>query len=272
MSEPEYESEEELVNSRSADEVSAPVLRFRLPGTWHTIDLADTEATKSDAKKMAEEILGRSDEAAAARILLRRHMADIAESGAEARGRVLFIADELAPGISLPATLTVFEPEGLRMSPAIGTDPEEVLRIFRAGLEELSTPGVEQAQIIEGDGFLSLRIHRIDVRHWQETPWEGPGQDPALAPETAWAWSDEVRAEAEKVTMRDILVDYWVTVPGSKSLVLVSAMSSCGDMPHAMLGLFDAIIAASYFEVPPPQADERVVTEEEITSVEPGVQ
>lgn len=227
--------------------VGRQVLRFRLPGTWHMIDLIDPEVANTDARKMAEELLGISDEAAPARILLRRRLADAADASAAGNGRALFIATELSPGVPLPATITLFEPEHLRMSPAIGTQPQEVLRVFKEGLEQLATPGIEDAQLVEGENFLALRIHRIDERQWEETPWNGEGSDPAQSPETAWAWSEEMRQEASQATMRDILVDYWVTVPETKALVLVTAASSLGDMPHAMLGFFDALISAAYF-------------------------
>ena len=129
--------------------------------------------------------------------------------------------------------ITVYQPPGLRMSPAIGTESDEVFGILRMGFDDADDAFVD----VEGGNYRALRRLLIekDDSFQIEVPEDETPEEAAL------------RAEAEKLEFERMRVDYWAHVPGTKQIVIVSFMTQMAMIKHLMLELFDLIVAASHF-------------------------
>lgn len=206
--------------------MSAPQLHFRLPGTWHRIDLSGGAATETSIKTIARTVVGPADDQARKRAEVRRQLQQAVAAARQASASGLMFSTELLPGTPLPVTLSVFTPTTLRMSPAIGTEPDKVLAVLAEGLRQ-SEP--EQAATIEhrpGAGRPALRTHRVE-------PVE---PDELLPPETRGALR--------------LVADYWVPVPDSKQVAMVRLSTPMGELENVMLSYFDVLIEATYFKRP----------------------
>lgn len=216
---------------------SAPELRFRLLGDWHPVLLNELDSDALVAG-FVDHVFGRRDQDSAIRALTRR---DLKGAVAEARAlhaKAMFVMTELTPGTPLPVTLTVFEQPDLRMSPAIGESPEAVIATLERVFAELERPHLETAARLEIPGAAILRLHTVEVQDLQVD-----GEELAAAPE-------ELATEVRAAKIRRLSADYWYTVPGTKQILLVNLSSPIGDIPHVLLGFFDSIVQASYFEMP----------------------
>ena len=197
-------------------------LVFRMVGTWWRIDLSSPETIAGSAKDIAAGVLGRADDRATARARLRGELGKAAAAAAGADAQLLMIQTDLGPGTPMSATLTVFEDERMRMSPAIGTDAASVLAVF-----EESVPMMDPARagtlvrrrFVDGE---VVRVHAIE--------------------ETV-----EIE-DGERYTQRRLVAQYWYPIPGSKHLLTVVLTTPLGDIPHTLLSYFDAIVAASAFQ------------------------
>ncbi|MFY9713174.1 MAG: hypothetical protein WAK00_06845, partial [Microbacterium sp.] len=126
---------------------------------------------------------------------------------------------EIAPGTPLPVTLLVFEPADLRMSPAIGTAPQTVLKVMAEGLKETDPAAFASMAEVRGPGVPVLRTHRVELV-------DDGGQ------------SDGV--------MR-LIADYWIPVPDTKRMLMVRLSTPLGELENVMCALFDEFIAVAYF-------------------------
>ncbi|MCR2819934.1 hypothetical protein NQ166_13955 [Microbacterium sp. zg.Y1090] len=202
--------------------VAQPRLVFRMIGTWWRIDLSSPEAVADSTKKIATGVLGRADERATERARLREEFTRAATAAVEADAQLLMIQTELGPGQPMSATLTVFEDEGMRMSPAIGTGADAVLTVFEKSLPLMDPDGAGTAvrrRCMDSD---VVRVHRIE--------------------ETV-----EIE-DGERFTQRRLIAQYWYPVPGSKRLLTAVFTTPLGDIAHTLLSYFDAIVAASAFQ------------------------
>ncbi|MBO9578392.1 MAG: hypothetical protein J7480_06430 [Microbacteriaceae bacterium] len=231
-----------------------PELRFRLPGKWYSIDVSSEAAADESARRMAEELVGTSDEAALVRIKLRERVRRAAEGGRAGAIRAMFLATELQKGVALPATLTVFEPPKLRMAPAVGTSPEAVAGTMRKALAEVGVDGIEEAEELDCGAFRALRISRIEAEGWSPTALDESGVDADAAARYPFAYSPEATAEAERSVQRRLVIEYWCTVPESKQVLVVVCSTPLGDIAHAMVRLFDSILTAATY-VPAPREE-----------------
>ena len=192
--------------------------RLRLDGAWWDIDLES--GTRASIDRMLRATIGRRDEDAAARARARR---DVLAAAAHARagGAVaLAIATRLPARIPAPVVLTVFPAERIHVAPAVGTTAAAVLD----ALEHAATArhGASVARR-PAAGTPALRTHRVV---------ESQGPQGA-----------EAGLEA-----RRLVAEYWVPVPDTKHVALVALATPLADIPHAVLDLFDAVMAAAVFD------------------------
>ncbi|MCR2791573.1 hypothetical protein NQ156_00675 [Microbacterium sp. zg.Y625] len=197
-------------------------LVFRMVGTWWRIDLSSPEAISESTKEIAAGVLGRADDRATARARLRDELGRAAAAAADADAQLLMIQTDIGPGQPMSATLTVFEDERMRMSPAIGTDAASVLAVF-----EKSVPLVDPAR---ADTLVRRR-----------------SMDGEVARVHAIEETVEVE-DGERYTQRRLVAQYWYPLPGTKRLLTVVLTTPLGDIPHTLLSYFDAIVAASAFQ------------------------
>lgn len=206
----------------SAD--STPELIFRLIGTWWRLDLDSDDASRASATDIARGTLGARDQEATARRRMRDDLVSAAASARSAQARLLLLQTELSPGEPMSATLTVYDDERVRMSPAIGTASDRVLSVLEESLPAIA-PGLAPTAVRRPfDGGETVRVHRID--------------------ETV-----EIEDGAE-FTQRRLVAQYWYPQPGTKKVALVVLSTPLGDIPNTLLSYFDAIVEASRFVEP----------------------
>jgi hypothetical protein len=214
--------------------VSIPRLHFRLPGTWHSVDLRGGAQSESSIKAVVRDVIGAADDRAHVRADLRRDLRQAVRAAQEAEARSMMFSTEIAPGSPLPVTLVVYAPTRLRMSPTIGTEPDHVLAVLSESLRQSSPELAASLTEVSGGGGPALRSHRV--------------QPIEVADEPAVKQSGALR----------LMADYWVPVPQTKQVVMVRFSTPMGEIENIMLSLFDALVRATYF---------RPVSESEATAV-----
>lgn len=204
--------------------MSTSQLHFRLPGTWHRVDLRGGVQSEASIKAVVRSAIGTADDRAQVRAELRRDLGKAVEAAQQAEAKSMMFSTEIAPGSPLPVTLVVYAPNRLRMSPSIGTEPDKVLAVFTEGLRQ-SDPGLAASIVhLIGAGGPVVRTHRIEP----------------------------IEAVEDTGGALRLVADYWVPVPKSKQVVMVRLSTPMGEIENIMLSLFDALIGATYFRVPAP--------------------
>lgn len=203
-------------------------LVFRLIGTWWRVDLTSDETARTSAADIARGTLGTADQHATARRRMRDDLVSAAAAARAAQARLLLLQTELAPGDPMSATLTLYDDDRMRMSPAIGTSPDRVLRVLEESLPTIAPDLAPTAVRRAFTGGEVVRIHRID-----ETVEIEDGQE---------------------FTQRRLVAQYWYPQPDSKHLVLAVLSTPLGDIPHTVLSYFDTIVEVSRFVTPVPAA------------------
>lgn len=202
----------------------APELAFRLIGTWWPVDLESDEAASASASAVARGTLGTRDQEATARRRLRDDLVVAARTAREARARLMLLQTELAPGEPMSATLSLYDDDRVRMSPAIGTSPDRVLAVLEESLPTIApdlAPTAVRRPFTDGE---VVRVHRVD---------------------------EVIEVEAgQEFTQRRLVAQYWYPRPDSKHLVLAVLSTPLGDIPHTLLSYFDAIVEVSRFIEP----------------------
>lgn len=203
-----------------------PELIFRLLGTWWRVELDTDEAARRSAAEIARGTLGTADQHATARRRMRDDLVAAASSAREAQARLLLLQTELSPGDPMSASLTLYQDDRMRMSPAIGTSPDRVLRVLEESLPTIAPDLASSAVRRPFAGGEVVRVHRID-----ETVEIEDGQE---------------------FTQRRLVAQYWYPVPDAKQLLLAVLATPLGDIPNTLLSYFDAIVEVSHFALPGP--------------------
>ncbi|MEO2135101.1 hypothetical protein [Microbacterium sp.] len=196
---------------------TTPQLRFRLPGEWIAVDPRDEQAAREHSAVIARALVGAADDAVLTRRRVQRGFDEAAAAAREASAHLLLMCREIAPGIPTPVTITVHTP--ITITPSVGTAAEAVMRAFELSLPHTAEPDLQTATRVDAAGSAVLRLHAVSTQLIEE---------------------DGASAEQKRLVAR-----YWYTVPGHKQVALVQMSTPLGDIPHAMLGLFDAIVAGS---------------------------
>ncbi|EXJ53222.1 hypothetical protein AS96_00320 [Microbacterium sp. MRS-1] len=181
------------------------------------MDPRDEDAARDHNASLAREIVGPADDAPLLRRRIQSGLDDAAAAAREASARLLLICREIAPGVPTPVAITVHTP--ITITPAVGTAPESVMRAFELSLPHTREPDLETATRMDAAGSAVLRLHAVSTQVIEE--------------------------DGQSAVQRRLVARYWYTVPNSKQVALVNMSTPLGDIPHAMLRFFDAIVAAS---------------------------
>ena len=195
-----------------------PELRLRLPGDWWTADLTDRTAALAAAGRLIRHRIGTTDDRAALRARLHHDFTTAIDRAIEGNGRRMLLAIEVAEGVPLPISITVFAPD-VDFAPAIGTDADRVLDVLERGMREGSHGTLEEIESMErvpaaaSRALRTVGIHRIAV---------GSGAD-----------SGELDVA---------IVRYWIAVPGAKRVMLVDFSCSYAALVDELVVFYDALM------------------------------
>lgn len=199
--------------------MSGRSLRFRLPGRWFSVDLSNEDAANTSIKRIARDAIGPSDALATERAQVRRQLQEAVAASAQGDVRAIMFSTEIAGGTPLPVTLLAFEPADLRMSPAVGTAPQSVLKVMAEGMKQIDPEAHASMIEVRGPGVPALRTHRVELVE------DGSESDGVLR----------------------LIADYWIPVPGTKRIMMVRFSTPLGELENVMCALFDEFIAVAYF-------------------------
>lgn len=196
-------------------------LELTLPGQWFCVPLGAADLSEH-LRGFARELLGNHDRNANARALLHRRILHGAQQAAGAKAEQLYLGVALTDEVPLPGTITVYP--AIAMATTREVDAKSVMDaaiplLVRAETEPEGgepVPSAEDRVFTVADRMVLRRPRiRIDA--------DNPEAPPAL------------------------LIDYWVTVPGSNRVQLVHV--SLPEAVHTELytTLFDEIVFASRY-------------------------
>lgn len=195
-----------------------PRLTFRLPGDWWAVDLHDRSAAAAAAARLVRHRLGTHDERAALRARIHHDLMAAIDEAIRGQGQSMFIAIQIVEAVPLPISVTVYLPE-IEMTPAIGTDPARVLDILQRGLA-----GVENDEIGDLGELVRMRAAGADALR------------------SSRVRQIEIGSDGDRGELEVLLVDYWLPVPESKRVALVSFSSSFAALNEPLTAFFDAIM------------------------------
>lgn len=197
-----------------------PTLKFRLPGDWWMIPLADRETAVASATRLIRHRIGMQDERAALRARLVRDFAAAIDEAISGNGQSMLIAVQIVESVPLPISITVYLPE-VGMTPAIGTSSDRVLDILERGLEGRDLGEFERLELKHSTALRSTRIRQV-----------------------------ELGSSDDRGTLDVLVVDYWIAVPGTKRVLLASFSTSFAELREQMVVFFDSVVRVTYWQDP----------------------
>ncbi|NQX12288.1 hypothetical protein HQQ80_11680 [Microbacteriaceae bacterium VKM Ac-2855] len=200
-----------------------PDLEFVLPGSWRAIPLDDPQRERAAVRRLVADTVGSRDDRAKLRAELREAFATMAARAREAGGRDLYLAGELIPGLSIPSALVVAWPD-LRVPGQDAARPEAAASLLREALVEATNadPTEFSDAVAAGSGV---------VRRARRTRPDAEAEGLASA------------------AGETVIVDYWLTVPSSERVVVLSFSSALAELEEALLALYDAIVSTVLWRV-----------------------
>jgi hypothetical protein len=195
--------------------------RFALPGTWGRINLASDAAMHKSIRRVVEHSVGRDDRLATIRADMRGRFEQAAGIAREHGAVDFHLALELAPGVPLPAWLSVFLPDFEQADfESLGlTELKEAL-----GFGLLTQQGNEATSRTV---LTKTHVHAVRQVHRRVQP-----------------------ATEENVEFEVLQVDYWLAAAEPNRLALMSFSTSFANHEEQMLELFDAVIGTVRWPAP----------------------
>ncbi|MFZ4893412.1 hypothetical protein ACL9RL_03065 [Plantibacter sp. Mn2098] len=218
--------------------IPAPALRF--PGIWHAMPLDGSDAARQSRRAVASALAGTGDERAQARAILDQRLARAAESAGDLGGRRLFLAEQVTDGVPVTAALTEILVDA-KMSPAIGTAASEVMDVLLEGFRHTDDPEAadgERFTIGDAEVFrrVSVQVDDGGVRNVSELG----DVEPVVIEFFRSLGLPEDGAVPSTSTLR---VEYWVTVPTTKRVLLFSFATPFAELREPLVNLFTAIVS-----------------------------
>jgi hypothetical protein len=197
--------------------------RFALPGTWGRINLASSATMQSSIRKVVEHAIGRDDRLATVRAEMRSRFLEAAAVARDHDATDFHIALELAPGIPLPAWVSVFVPDiDATDFQTLGlTDLKEALNF---GLSTAQNDVATAQTVVE-----KTRVHAVRQAFRTVQP-----------------------ATEEAPELELLRADYWLAAPNPNRLALLSFTTGYVQFETEMLELFDAVISTVRWPAPAP--------------------
>lgn len=204
--------------------VGVPELKLVLPGVWGTIDLESEETVAASVRKLVTRLAGHADRAASLRADLRRQLTALAAEAGAGRASELYFAIEVVPGLPVPLSLAVYWPPTTILG-SLPTNPDSVIDLVIEALRSREDSGE----------FNDVARERFgDTATWRRTKT-------LVNP-----------AEGEIPEHQTLIVDYWVAVPGTQRVVLLTFSTTLVEAKQQLLELFRTIVSVSDWAEPVP--------------------
>lgn len=219
----------------------APQLTVALPGEWFELPV-EAEDAPAQIRAFAERVYGPGDAKAAVRALLRHRLEGAIEKARGSRRVAMHLGVSLAEGIPMPAHVTVYG-AGIPVSTAQDASARAVMDAFvplaiQAEHDDASAGGAAADSYPANDDRVFDRGESMILRR----------------PRLRRLDDDTV---GELVAMQ---IDYWITVPGQKRVVLLHVDVIETALHSMMQILFDEVAFAARFEKPRSLRDELTVS------------
>jgi hypothetical protein len=185
-----------------------------LPGTWWNIPVHDAEASKRAIHALANRVTHRMDSFARLRGDLRAQLTELADKAREGGAEQVYLALEIVPGAPLPMSLAVSWPD-IDVLGSTPSKPESVIELVRIALSSLpDAADYQDEEVAELGGTATLRRCKI-IEH---------------------------PADGEVGAYDSLVVDYWIAVPGTQNVALLTFSTSIVEERELVLQLFRVMI------------------------------
>lgn len=216
---------------------TAPQLIVTLPGQWFELPI-EAEDAPAQLRAFAERVYGTGDDKSAMRALLRHRLEGAVEQARTSRRVAMHLGVSLAEGIPMPAHVTVYG-AGIPVSTASDASARSVMDAF--------VP-------------LALQAEREDAAAGGAAAGSYPGNDDRVFDrgESMILRRPRLR-RLDDDTVGELMamqIDYWITVPGQKRVVLLHVDVIETALHSMMQILFDEVAFAARFETPRSLRDE----------------
>jgi hypothetical protein len=192
---------------------------------WREIPLRDETVTREAVRRLVVESMGRSDSRARLRAEVRDRLRAAASAAREANADRFVIAIEAVTDLPIPAFLGIYSP-GLDISAATSTSAVDVMNVVVSALR--ARPGEDGSERYSTNESEVLVSSRVDV-------------SVAALPE---------RPEITPDRIQNLVVDFWMTVPGERRVVLLSFSSPAVDLREPLFNLYRAIVSTAEWSTP----------------------
>ena len=191
-----------------------PGVQIVLPGSWWRIPVHDEDASKRAIQGLASRVTRRMDEFARLRGDLRKQLTELADTARDGGADQVFLAVEIVPGAPLPMSLSVFWPDTVVLG-STASKPGTVIALVREALSSL--PDADEY----GDEEIATLGGTETLRRCKTI---------------------EHPAEGEIDAYETLIVDYWVAVPGSQRVALLTFSTTVQGERELLLTLFKVMV------------------------------
>jgi len=191
-----------------------PGVQIVLPGSWWKIPVGDEDAATRAIHALANKVTNRKDEFARLRGDLRKQLTDLADSARDGGADQVFLALEIVPGTTLPMSLALFWPD-IDVLGSTPSKPESVIALVREALEALP-----------------------------DSAEYGDKEEATLGGTQTWRRSKTIEhpADGDVGSYETLIVDYWVAVPGSQRVALLTFSTTIPGERELLLQLFRVMV------------------------------
>lgn len=197
---------------------ASPALRLVLPGTWQELPLGDDASITDAVAALVRAHYGRRDDQATFRARHRDRLAEAARRARDAGATQYHLSLAAPGGLAFASSVAEYRP-GLPLGavddPAAVAD--ELVRVLAPGAPGEHWDRFDRsggAAFEKGDGLVLRTERRLD-------PSDGERDAPVA------------------------IADYWLTVPGSAAVVLLTFTTALAALAPLLTELFDAVVGAA---------------------------
>lgn len=189
-----------------------PGFEFLLPGTWKHLPVADPAAAKRVIARMTSEAVGNADDRASLRAEIRTQFEAALDRARAANADRLWLCSEVMPGVPLPASITAYFPALAIRGAEDGTSEADRLHrllgppedaVEEVDLEVAGRPAIRRAAVVSGP----------------------------------------VSSAPDAANVDTLELDYWVLLPDSRKLLLLSVACGLPLLRERLTQLFDLVLS-----------------------------